>query len=53
LIFLQKRENRGQIPKVERFKGNQEIVQVKNSTKEDKKRMPVDRGNYICEKVVG
>lgn len=25
----------------------------KNSAKEDKKKMPVDRGNYICEKVVG
>lgn len=25
----------------------------KNKAKDEKKMMPIDRGNYICEKVVG
>jgi hypothetical protein len=28
-------------------------VLEKNKAKEESKKMPVERGNYICEKVVG
>ena len=52
-MVIQKRENRGQIPKIQRFKGDEDIVLEKNKAKEESKKMPVDRGNYICEKVVG
>lgn len=52
-MIVQKRENRGQIPKIQRFKGDEELAIEKNNAKEEKKKMPVDRGNYICEKVVG
>lgn len=51
--MIQKRENRGQIPKIQRFKGNEDIVIEKNNAKDEKKMLPIDRGNYICEKVVG
>ena len=52
-MVIQKRENRGQIPKIQRFKGDEDIVVEKNKAKEESKKMPVERGNYICEKVVG